>query len=137
MQDYDGPPEYDTELIATIDRHMDRSPLDRHPNAHPAQLFRLSDEDAAILDVESEVCRALSDEQIFIKEIRDEFKEEALRCFSQHHRPTGGCPDWKAESKTIGRKKGVPPQFRKYLCELCPVNSHVEFKQRQAAGLYD
>lgn len=137
MLDYEGPPEYDMELIETIDRHMDRSPRERHPDAHPAQLFRLSDADASILDLESTMVKALSDEQVFIKEIRDDLKSEALKCFSRHNRPTQGCPDWKSESKTIGRKTGVPVAYRKYLCELCPVASHVEFKTRQASGFYN
>ena len=137
MLDYDGPAEYDMELIETIDRHMEHSSRAKHPDAHPSQLFRLSDEDAERLDVESEVCRALSDEQIFIKEIREEFKDEAMKCFNRHGRPDEGCIDWKDESKVIGRKKGVPAAYRKYLCECCPVNSYVEFKTRKAAGLYN
>jgi hypothetical protein len=137
MRDYNGPPEYDMELVETIERHMDHSRRPAIPDAHPSQLFRVSDEEAALLDLESTLVQRLSDEQVFIKEIRDDLKVEALRCFSQHHRPAEGCPDWKSESKVVGRKKGVPPPYRTYLCEVCPVASHVEFKTREKSGYYN
>lgn len=134
MSDYHGPPEWDTELEEVIQAHMERSSRERHPSAHPSQLFSVDDADAAILDVESELVERLSKEQVFIKETRDDLKLEALKCFSRHNRPKAGCPDWKTEAKIVGRKTGVPPPWRKYLCEMCPVASYVEFKERQRAN---
>lgn len=137
MRDYEGNPEYDFELQEVIQAHMQRSPYPPHPEEHPATLFRVSDEEAELLDVESEVVKALSDEQIFIKEVRDDMKVEALKCYTRHNRPKDNCVDYKDESKTIGRKIGVPKEHRKYLCEFCPIESKVMFKKRKKAGLYD
>jgi len=137
MQDYDGSPEYDFELQEVIQAHMDKSPYPPHAEEHPAMLFRVSEEEAELLDVESEVVKALADEQVFIKEVRDDMKVEALKCFDRHNRPSDNCINYKDESKTIGRKIGVPKQNRKYLCEFCPVHSKVVFKMRKKAGMYD
>lgn len=131
MQDYDGAVEFDMELAEVIRIHKERSPLP--PESHMAQLFRVSDEEAAILDVESKLVETLSKEQLFIKETRDDLKVEALRCFDKHNRPGGDCPDWKDESKVIGFKKGIPPDKRRYLCEYCPVAARMKFREREKA----
>lgn len=131
MRDYDGPVEHDMELAEVIKIHKERSPLD--PDSHRAQLFRVSDEEASILDVESQLVETLSKEQLFIKETRDDLKLEALKCFDRHHRPQGDCPDWKDESKVIGYKQGIPPEKRRYLCEYCPVATHMKFRERKSA----
>ena len=136
MRDYEGSPEYDAELIEVIRVHLERSPRGNRPEDHPAQLFRVTDEEAALLDVESELVKALSDEQVFIKDTRDDMKVEALKCFNRHGRPSDGCIDWEDESKVIGRKHGIPADKRAYLCHYCPVASQVAFVERKKMGMY-
>ena len=81
--------------------------------------------------------------------MRDTFQEDALKCFSAHNRPQGGCIDYKDRSKRIGnsmltdeeradvKKFGLKRVQQRYLCEWCPVHTnYVEKKQNEASGLY-
>lgn len=136
MRDYEGPPEYDMELIDLIDRHLQRA-TDPRPESHPAQIMRVDEKSAKELDIESEVQKKMAEQGVFIREVRDDLKLDALKCYNKHSRPQGGCMDWENKSKAIGRTYGIPEQDRQYLCHLCPVASHVAFKQRQKAGAYD
>jgi hypothetical protein len=54
---------------------------------------------------------------------RDELKDEAMKCFEAHHRPSDACPDVFSEAKQLGgheSNKHMPPNDRLYLCHLCP-----------------
>jgi hypothetical protein len=135
MTDYDGPPEYDMVLREMVDRHLGQA-SDRRPESHESMIIRCDENTAKKLDMETEVNKELMKNHVWIKDFRDELKVEALKCFNRHMRPVGMCIDYHDESKTIGRKIGIPKDKRQYLCEHCPVNSFVEFKGRQEAGLY-
>lgn len=135
LRDYDGDPQYDMELREIIDRHLAIA-TDPRPESHLATLFRVSDKEASMMDVESAVQKELKEMNVFIRETRDDMKLEAVKCFNAHGRPNAGCIDWEDESKVIGRKIGVPRADRQYLCHFCPASQHVAFKQRQALGLY-
>lgn len=133
MRPYDGPAEYDQELREICDRHNAQVP---DPDNCKALIFRIDPETASKLDVETTLKKQLEDQDIFIRDFRDELKVDALKCFDRHNRPEGGCIDWCAEDKTIGRKVGVPPEHRQYLCMYCPVGSYVAHQERKALGLY-
>jgi hypothetical protein len=54
---------------------------------------------------------------------RDELKDEAMKCFNEHHRPTDSCIDVFSDDKLIGNhesNKHMPKNDRMYLCHLCP-----------------
>lgn len=88
--------------------------------------------------------------------IMDTFSEDALRCYSKHHRPKEGCPDYHAPNKVLGSQlwhsemddmadKKVAKRFAKfakdpdeivYLCDWCPVQTWVQTKLNTKAGLY-
>lgn len=136
MRDYDGDPQYDMELREIIDRHLAMA-VDPRPESHLATLFRVSDKEASLMDVESALQKELKDINVFIRETRDDMKLDAVKCFNAHNRPAGGCPDWENDSKVIGRKIGVPRSDWQYLCHFCPAAQHVVFKARQAKGMYD
>lgn len=125
----------DMELHEVIQRHVGQS-QEKDPGKHLSNLFDVADDDAALIDVESAMQKQMSDVGVFIRETRDDLKVEALKCFNKHNRPKGGCIDWEDKSKIIGRKQGVAREDLQYLCKFCPVNSHVEFKDRQKKGLY-
>lgn len=135
LRDFQGPVENDMELREIVDRHMGQA-QDKDPEHHRANLFYVDDEDAKLIDVESQLQKDLQDVRVFIRDTRDELKVDALKCYGRHNRPKGGCPDWKDTSKIIGRKSGVAREDLQYLCQFCPVNSHVEFKERQKRGMY-
>lgn len=135
LRGYEGDPQYDMELIDTIDRHLQRAD-NPDPNYHRSQLFDMEEGDAKLVDMESELQRKLQEAGVYINDIRDELKLDALKCFNKHNRPQGMCPDWEDDSKIIGNKIGVPKENRQYLCHVCPCASHVAFKERQAMGMY-
>ena len=136
MQDYDGPAEYDMELLENIDRHIGKA-QDKRPESHISMIFRCDDETAGKLDAETAVKSELAKNHIWIKDYRDELKVDAVKCFNAHNRPKQGCIDWCIESKTIGRKTGVPVNKRQYLCMYCPAASFYAHKERIELGLYD
>lgn len=133
MRPYDGPAEYDQELIELCNRHNGQV---QDPDNCRALIYRVDPDTASKLDVETALKGELAEQDVYIRETRDDLKVQALKCFNQHNRPDGGCPDWCDESKTIGRKTGVPPEHRQYICMYCPVGAHVAHVERKALGLY-
>jgi hypothetical protein len=135
MMDYDGPPEYDMELQEIIKRHLHQA-NDPRPESHMSQIFRCDDDTASKLDMETEVKKELMKNEIEVREMRNDLKEDALKCFSKHGRPKMDCLDYCGEDKTVGRKMGVPKEHRMYLCMFCPVQEYYQYKIRGAKGLY-
>jgi hypothetical protein len=135
MLDYDGPPEYDMELQEIIKKHLHQA-NDSRPESHMSQIFRCDDDTASKLDMETEVKKELMKNEIEVREMRNDLKEDALKCFSKHGRPSADCVDYCSEGKTVGRKMGVPKDKRMYLCFYCPVQEYYQYKIRSAKGLY-
>lgn len=135
MLDYDGPPEYDQELREVIDRHLGQA-SDPRTESHESQIFRCDNETSSKLDMESEVKKELMKNEVEVREISNDLKEEALKCFSAHGRPTGACVEYCDDSKSIGRKTGVPKSKRMFLCLFCPVQEYYQHKIRGSKGLY-
>lgn len=133
MTPYDGPPEYDMELLDILERHKARH---QDYENWRALIFRTDKDTASKLDAETAIKNELKAHDIFIKDFRDELKVDALKCFNKHNRPNKGCPDWCDESKTIGRKVGVPADKRQYLCMYCPAAEYPTYKERLKLGLY-
>lgn len=133
MRPYDGPPEYDQELIELCDRHNAQV---QDPDNCKALIFRTDPETASKLDIETALKNELKEQDVYIRDFRDELKTDALKCYNRHDRPKQGCIDWCAEEKTIGRKIGVPKENRQYLCMYCPVGSWVAEQERIAMGMY-
>lgn len=136
MRDYDGPAEYDMELIEIINRHLGQA-TNPDPDAHKSVIFRCDDETWEKLGDETAVKKELMKNEIEVREVRDDLKVEALKCFQRHNRPADMCIDYEDDSKTIGRKIGVPKANRQYLCHYCPCTSYVVHQNRKAKGMYD
>lgn len=79
---------------------------------------------------------------------QDTYKEAALQCYNSHGNPdiTSGCPDYLDDSKRIGPATyeadghtiTVPPQFRHYLCHVCPFQqTAIQVELRRRRGLYN
>jgi hypothetical protein len=134
MRPYDGPAEYDMELRELCDRHNAQVP---DPQNCKALIFRTDEETASKLDMETVLKNKLAEQDVYIKDFRDELKVDALKCFNRHNRPTQGCIDWCTEGKTVGRKVGVPPDKRQYLCMYCPAAQYYAHRERDAMGMYD
>jgi hypothetical protein len=132
MRDYDGPAEYDMELIELCNRHLGQA-SNPDPDAHKSIILRCDQETWEKTKIKQELAK----NEWEVRELKDDLKVEALKCFNRHNRPSGMCPDYENESKTIGRKIGVPKENRQYLCHYCPASAFVTFKNRQAKGMYD
>lgn len=88
-------------------------------------------------------------------DIRDTFAEDALRCYSHHHRPTAGCIDYHEPNKLLDAKlwhsveddkvdksdhkkyDNLLPKRPVWLCDWCPVQSWVDTRINTQAHLYD
>ena len=136
LRDYDGPAEYDMELQEVIRKHKERN-SQINPDDFRGLIFRCDQETWDKLGDETQVRNELMKNEWDVREVRDDMKVEALKCFNRHNRPTAGCPDYEDESKVIGRKTGVPPEHRQYLCHYCPAQEHVTHQLRLNKGMYD
>lgn len=136
LRDYDGPADYDMELIEIIKRHLGQA-QDPNPDAHKSIIIRCDEKTWEKLGDETKIKQELAKNEWEVREIRDDMKVEALKCFNRHNRPSGMCPDYEDQSKAIGRTIGVPKENRQYLCHYCPVSSFVIHKVRKAKGMYD
>ena len=136
MRDYEGNADYDMELQELINRHLGQAE-DRNPESHLSLIFRVDESTWEKLGDETSVQKELLKNEWVVRELRDDLKVEALRCFNRHNRPANGCMDYEDESKTIGRKVGIPKENRQYLCHYCPAQEHVTHKKRLANGMYD
>lgn len=136
LRDYDGPADYDMELIEIIQRHLGQA-VNPDPDAHRSIIIRCDESTWEKLGDETKIKEELAKNEWEVREIRDDMKVEALRCFNRHNRPSGMCPDYEDDSKTIGRKIGVPKENRQYLCHYCPASAYVIHNVRKAKGMYD
>lgn len=134
LNPYEGPTEYDMELIDVLERHKARH---QDYENWRGLIFRTDKDTASKLDAETAIKNELKRHDIIIQDFRDELKVDALRCFNRHNRPSTGCSDWCDESKTIGRKTGVPVEKRQFLCMYCPAAAWYTHKERKMLGLYD
>lgn len=74
------------------------------------------------------------------------FYDDAMKCFSEHLRPKGRCPDWKAANKKLipktaaDRKElglSLTPTTHTFLCDFCPAKTFMVTKAREQSGLYE
>ncbi len=132
------PPEHDGALNAIVDRHQHTDIPDSKIKGGKvfvcdvATWQKLGGPEGALTHMKAE----LRKNQIEIAEFRDELGDDAMKCFNQHHRPQYGCSDYCSDEKTLGRKEGVPPDKRQYLCFYCPVQSFVTTQVRWKKGWY-
>lgn len=148
LPDYDGPPEHDevlAHLVAT--RHTERD-----GTLHIGKLLRVdkrhwdspSTRDAIVARIREESGHTGLDPVFYAT--RDTYAEDALNCWSAHHR-NPACNDYKSDRKKLTpatqaeRRELGMAKFRsslsRYLCEFCPVHSLVVEAARRKAGLYD
>ena len=122
---------HDHELIDACDTHKMKYP--RAGDVHAAQLLNISDEELELID-EGALKQAVHDNKLeeFIRNERENYKEDAMGCYNLHNRPTYGigygvgCTDYRDKKKAIGRTTGIPKDEWSYVCDFCPYHSYVE-----------
>lgn len=131
---------YDYRLQDACDLHNRK--FGGPPEKHKAALLAISDDELALID-EGRLKQAIHDGRLeeFLREEREQYKEDALGCYNLHNRPTygvgygAGCADYRSKSRAIGRTAGLPPEEWSYLCDFCPYHSYVEHAARKRAGI--
>jgi len=92
-------------------------------------------------DVVAQIKEGMSKDHGVMYAERDQLKDDALKCYGEHHRPKTSCIDVFSESKLIGSKESrhhLAPDERMYLCHLCPfVHGYVVPQIRLKRGDYD
>lgn len=151
LDDFDGPPEADVLLNTLVMKHNVRDPM-KHGGEEtlPLSLMYISEKTWA--EEKDDVIKQINMEHKatgfdgWVYESMSTYKEDALRCYSAHHRPKDGCIDWWAESKRIGRpteegQKAIRDMpglgdYDPHLCQYCPVATYVQTEIRHKQGAY-
>lgn len=142
VEPYEGPPEYDVHLQHWIDAHLHgKTPDDargmlfvKEPSQFDHSGAGSAIEEQAIEEVRAELRKA----NLEVYALRDNVKEDAVKCHQRHgqpHWPHKLCGDYKDDSKRLGRTD-VPPRFQQYQCTYCPYEVTVETEKRWRAGGY-
>lgn len=148
---FDGPPEKDTLLEILVSHHQFDS-----GEPHKGHLFRLplltwhneAVRKQIIHQIKGGGSKGLDEFDAEFYATKNTFQEDAMKCFSQHLRPQGGCPDYNSDKKillpntAVERKEAglaapsKAPGPKNYLCQFCPVQSTVLTKARLLRGDY-
>jgi hypothetical protein len=151
LPDYEGAPENDSLLAISVERHKFPSGQEHIGTMMKVPLSAWAREDVRkeiIHKIKGGDAKGLAAIDPKYYETRSIFADDAMTCFKAHLRPSGGCPDYgsdakalrpdtKAERKELGLapiSKSAPPTT--YLCQFCPVHTHVATQKRAKAGLY-
>ena len=128
--------EYDPALEDWLQRHEHAEvgdSLDKH------QLYA-ADGEAFAAGFMASLKKELKDSHGGMYSERDELKDDAMKCFNEHHRPTSSCIDVFDESKIIGghlSNKHMKKSDKMYLCHACPfVHGYVIPDVRHKKGYY-
>lgn len=144
LPDFQGPLEYDTLLEVLLSRH------ETEGNRHFGRLFDVPKKAWDLPNMRRAITEQILDKgsaglAVISKDfydVRDTFRDDALKCYHQHNRPKDGCPDYRDERKMLlpntaeERKevglakpqKGTAPIH--YLCEFCPIEGIVQARRR-------
>lgn len=150
LPDFQGRPEDDTLLAILVERHQSAGvPHGCTPFRIGVKLWAVERiRNQIIKQIRSQTNGGLDELDPTYYATRSMFYEDAMKCYAQHNRPQEGCADYKNERKRLvpntaaERKEAglVSPAdsnaTKVYLCDFCPVKSHVMTKQREAAGMY-
>src|SRR5262252_214666 len=141
FRDDDGLPKmvaaYDPALEEWLTRHD-------HPEVSEGRMRKYdlyaADNEAFAAGFSASLKKELEEATSSLYTERDQIKEDAIKCFNQHGRPTTGCVDVFSESKLLGgheSNRRMPMNERMYLCHACPfVHGYVIPDVRWKKGYY-
>jgi hypothetical protein len=113
-------PKYDPALEDWVDRHA-HDDIHR-PDAEKWDIAVVDNLTWQATDVVRHMKTSLEDSHGVMYSERDQLKDDAMKCFGEHHRPKDSCMDVFSESKLIGNhesQRHIPKSERMYLCHLC------------------
>lgn len=153
IEDFQGPAEYDEQLHARVAEHQ-------YPGSHPTRghdmdLGRVSEASWEDPEKRKAILSKLQQEIGVGKAAglgienyahRDNFMEDAMRCWRVKHSRTSDCGDYMSDKMTLlansveeRRDLGLDVKRRAQLrlCQFCPVHSLVQQKKNQKKGMYN
>jgi hypothetical protein len=153
IPDYSGKDEVDPLVEAVLLKHTEKDPMG-HGSAtltHTPFILRKVNEwewaterEAIIVKLNEEAKTTGFDGWAY--ESHNQYLEDAMKCYRQHHRPVDSCSDYWSDSKRIGRptpegRAVVKDQYKlgegdPHLCQWCPYHSQVTTERRFREGLY-
>jgi hypothetical protein len=152
VRDDDGLPKmvpiYDPMLEAFVDKHDHDMPDKFITHADMIQVIQVDQRTWEAMDVLTKVKTELQQSTGEVYTENQEYREAAIKCYQAHGSPDlqDGCSDYMDDSKQIGRwnyddgeghKIVIAPQFRQYLCHLCPfAHAYVAVELRRRKGMY-
>jgi len=142
IPDFDGYPEDDIVLQLTIEKH---------PN-HKGRMYKVPlkylmvpvIKENIVKQIMSGITKGLDVLDSTFYDTRNTFAEDAMRCFAQHGRPQGQCPDFNSKKKrlvpkTQAERKDAGLDMKSapviHLCSFCPVRMFNEMKHNEESGL--
>ena len=152
LPDEDGHPKmvpaFDPMLEEFVVKHEHDLPDRAVTHGQQIEVMAVDQHTWETMDVVTKIKENLEAQSGTIYTESQEYKEGALRCYNEHGNPDldSGCPDYMSDAKMIGqwnytdedgRQITIPPQFRQYLCYLCPFQSaYVQVELRRKRGMY-
>lgn len=146
LPDFEGNPDDDVLLQVLIDKHESAGiPHNGFLSKIGVKTYKRPEVRKQVIEyVRNRVGGGLADidpEYYFTKAT---FADDAMKCYSLHLRPTAGCPDYASDKKKLVPKTqserkelGLSAATSSiYLCDFCPVKSHVVTQQRKQSGMY-
>lgn len=152
IQDFQGNPDHDEQLHARVAEHQ--YPGSRPTRGHEMDLGRVSEASWNDPQRKQSIMAKLAEELgvgrgegLGIENYahKDNFMEDAMKCWRFKHNRTSDCGDYMsdrmlilADSREERRDLGLDPKTRATikLCQFCPVHSVVMQRKNKARGLY-
>ena len=141
-------PRYDPALEEFVLRHTHGYPDDKVIREGIIKVWSVDQKTWDNVDITTKVRKEIQELTGQWYQDRDEFKEEALKCYNRHGNPDMGnkCPDFMNDDRRIGKGEykddngnvhKIPNKFRQYLCYMCPyMQAHIATEVRFRKGLY-
>jgi hypothetical protein len=149
LPDFDGPPEFDDVLEALLRRHETPSGLRHVGKLFDVDVLVWQNEEARrgiIKQIKGGGSAGLAEFDATFYDTRNTFFDDAMKCYSQHLRPKGACPDWMSEqdppARHEGRAEGRGPRRPEQdaggegqVVPFCPAQRYYAKRAQDAAGL--
>jgi len=140
-------PAYDPVLEDFIVRHEHGLDEQKFVNGQVINVWQVDQKTWDSVDMVTKIKTELQAQTNRSFEDRDEYREGAARCYTEHGNPdlSSGCRDFMDDSKRIGAASykidgkvyPVSNRFRVYLCHMCPyMHAYVQVELRQRRGGY-
>lgn len=153
LPDFEGNPDHDEALHARVAEHQ--FPGSRPTHGHDMQLVRVSERSwqdpgkrrSMLYEMGKKFGLGEGDGLgVELYDIKDNFMEDAMKCWRFKHGRTANCEDYRADkmkllpdSRAERKELGLDPSQRpvQYLCQYCPVESIVQQRKNAAKGRYN